>query len=498
MRKHPLPAIVSNIAPDLRRCIDRIREVLDDPEGLVTKKDLVGTGVFSQVTSTGNLEYSPPGAPESCNSPPAPLNLTAVGAMTSVILSWDGVAYNSCYSHTEIYRAATDDLGVAVLIGTTTSGVFADAVGSDSSKYYWVRFVNTLSASGAYNATIGVLGATSPDLEYVLDQLSEAYGTGSDAPFFQINTATTINGVSIPAGTYMKSAFMHDASITNAKIGNLAVDSAKIADASISTAKIALLAVDTAQIASAAITNAKINDLNASKITAGTISADRIGALSITAGKIKVVGTGAVTPGTIGAVAPGDVYSSRLDVAFFVNLDGSLATGESNSFPTGKHSDSTYSAATKGTRNFIGTNTVSWSASAGESAPSSTIADYAISQLEGATGTNFHVQLVSNNGYSFKNNTGAIKTLTANAYVNGVLASTATHSSYVYQWYNGSNIAYVTSSGDYVSTSPAAGLYPADGTDAANGLNLRSIKVDSSDVSFIDTLNLQCVVTDNN
>tara|TARA_R110002167_G_scaffold251399_1_gene457586 strand:- start:55 stop:702 length:648 start_codon:yes stop_codon:yes gene_type:complete len=187
--------------------------------------------------------------------------------------------------------------------------MFADAVGSDDSNYYWVRFVNVLSDTGPYNQTAGVAGATAPDLAYVFEQLTEAYGTGSDAPFFQLDSNTTINGVVIPAGTYIKEAKIYNGTITNAKIGALAVDSAKIAsaaivtakiaDAQITTAKIANLAVGAAQIANATITNAKINDLDASKITAGTINADRIGAGSIVASKVTLnpedVGAGAAS-----------------------------------------------------------------------------------------------------------------------------------------------------------------------------------------------------------
>ena len=53
------------------------------------------------------------------------------------------------------------------------------------------------------------------------------------SPFFHRTTATTINGVSVPAGTYMKAAYIHDATITNAKIADLAVDNAKIANVSV-------------------------------------------------------------------------------------------------------------------------------------------------------------------------------------------------------------------------------------------------------------------------
>ena len=52
-----------------------------------------------------------------------------------------------------------------------------------------------------------------------MEILVETFGTNSQSPFFQIdNTATTINGVQVPAGTYMKNAFIHNASITNAMV----------------------------------------------------------------------------------------------------------------------------------------------------------------------------------------------------------------------------------------------------------------------------------------
>jgi hypothetical protein len=86
--------------------------------------------------------------------------------------------------------------------------------------------------------------------------LSDAYGVTSSAPFFQVNSDTTINGVTVHAGTYIKAAFIADATISNAMIKD------------------------------AAINNAKIADLNAAKITAGILSADRIDAGAITGDKI--------------------------------------------------------------------------------------------------------------------------------------------------------------------------------------------------------------------
>ena len=92
------------------------------------------------------------------------------------------------------------------------------------------------------------------------------------SPFYVLTTPTTVNGVSVSAGTYMKAAYIANASIGNAQIRALAVDTAKIADASISTVKI----VD------ASITNAKVASIDATKITTGQLTADRIDSRSLT------------------------------------------------------------------------------------------------------------------------------------------------------------------------------------------------------------------------
>lgn len=63
---------------------------------------------------------------------------------------------------------------------------------------------------------------------------STGTGTGSwvlknpTIPFVVRTTATTINGVSVPAGVYIDDAYIANGTITNAKIGNAVIDSAKI------------------------------------------------------------------------------------------------------------------------------------------------------------------------------------------------------------------------------------------------------------------------------
>lgn len=59
-----------------------------------------------------------------------------------------------------------------------------------------------------------------------------APGGGNIIPFVVNTTPQTINGVDVPAGTYMDAAYVKNGTITNAKIANLAVDDAKIASLS--------------------------------------------------------------------------------------------------------------------------------------------------------------------------------------------------------------------------------------------------------------------------
>ncbi len=73
---------------------------------------------------------------------------------------------------------------------------------------------------------------------------------------FVIGTVNGVTTIMLDAST-----FIGDATITNAKIANLAVDSSKIANLSVGNAKIGSAAISTAKIQDAAITSAKIGFL---------------------------------------------------------------------------------------------------------------------------------------------------------------------------------------------------------------------------------------------
>lgn len=239
---------------------------------------------------------------------PRVTGLTASGAYRTITLTWNRLS-NENFSYNAIFRADTDDFGLAVLIGTTSADVYTDSVGNNQTKYYWVRSISKAGVAGL--VSLSATASTAIDQEYMLQQLQKAItelqlsssiklvdmtakgyfagikgansGTSSQLIFVADRTAFVssvsaasetpkylmvyqavdviddFGNITIPKGLYMDSTFIKNGSITNAKIGNLAAD----------------------------------------KITSGVIAAERIGAGSITADKLGVTSLSAITA-TIG------------------------------------------------------------------------------------------------------------------------------------------------------------------------------------------------------
>ncbi len=69
------------------------------------------------------------------------------------------------------------------------------------------------------------------------------------SPFMILNSPQVINGVTVAAGTYIKSAYIHDGSIDVAKIADATITSAKIGQGEIKSVNIGTAQVDTLQLA---------------------------------------------------------------------------------------------------------------------------------------------------------------------------------------------------------------------------------------------------------
>lgn len=150
--------------------------------------------------------------------------------------------------------------------------------------------------------------------KFSIAPVATSHSAADGSPFFHLTSSTSIGGVSVPAGTYMKAAYIHDATITNAKIAALAVDDAKIAS------------------------------LSAAKITAGTLDAARIGANSITADKISVSSLSAVSTST-GALTVGSTITvGSSGVGGLIKSLGKIFAGATNGYVFETLSDGTVRA----------------------------------------------------------------------------------------------------------------------------------------------------------
>ena len=125
----------------------------------------------------------------------------------------------------------------------------------------------------------------------------------------------------------IKTAHIGDAQITNTKIGNAAITSAKIQDASIVNAKIADAAITNAKIANATITGAKIAraTITNANIASATIGTAEIKDAAIINAKIA---NGAITSAKIGnaQILAAHIKDASITNAKIANLDASKIT----------------------------------------------------------------------------------------------------------------------------------------------------------------------------
>lgn len=186
--------------PEVRQlaiAFEKLKEIVELREGVrgsavdrnITWRDLFQQGIASIKVGTETYTSNPSGASafvgssNDLSTPPAPTNLTADGGMAVLILSWDDpVAAYKNHAYTEIWRSTENNIGTAVMIGTSQSFMYNDSVGSAAKYYYWIRFVSTSAVSGPYNAVDGVLGETSLDPGYVLSILA---GQISESQLYQ-------------------------------------------------------------------------------------------------------------------------------------------------------------------------------------------------------------------------------------------------------------------------------------------------------------------------
>ena len=142
----------------------------------LTWSDLEQTEIVVKSTKPGGgyLPSNPSPDPPDMTPPPVLQGVEASGGMTAIYVRWDDPALDGYY-HIEIHRSAENDVGTAVMVGTTMGNIFQDVVGSDTTtKYYWVRIVKQSGGEniiGPWHSTQGAEAAAASDPDWILGDL---------------------------------------------------------------------------------------------------------------------------------------------------------------------------------------------------------------------------------------------------------------------------------------------------------------------------------------
>ena len=170
-----LPQISSDIPRDLRMFTDRLREIIsaNGDDRFVTAKELANAGVV-KIERSGTVTNPT----QTVNRPPAPQNVTVVGDIQTIVISWDAPNFVG-FSMAEVWGNDTDDVNAAHKVGTSPGVNYRDPVGPLTSKYYWVRFVNTVGKPGPFASATGGLGETGDVVTYTVDDLKDDLAAGA-------------------------------------------------------------------------------------------------------------------------------------------------------------------------------------------------------------------------------------------------------------------------------------------------------------------------------
>jgi hypothetical protein len=212
-----IPAVPTVDSAAMANFLGAVKSWIDNASGagtngLATKQDLVATGV-AKLTVGGGIA---PGAVSSTTIPPAPTGLSVYASSTSNILTWDDpTSLYANHGNTEIFAASVDNFSLATLIASYKGGSFSHAIGADETRYYWIRFVSSSDVSGPFNDISGTVGTTPAASSSALDALTDPT---DPVPFFELLTPTVIDGVTIPAGRYLKKDYIFDGCISSEKI----------------------------------------------------------------------------------------------------------------------------------------------------------------------------------------------------------------------------------------------------------------------------------------
>lgn len=170
-----LPWISSNIPPDLRQFLERVREQLGGNE-YVRRVDYLNRTIPRNPTDP--VDPTPPPIPNPpCGSPvtpTTPTGLEVAAGFEAFLLTWDMPGYCG-HSHTEVYGLRRDgtssELGPQHKLGESRGVMYSHVVNQPQDYWcFWIKHVNTLGTAGPFTGA-GVCDKTALDPAAVIEVL---------------------------------------------------------------------------------------------------------------------------------------------------------------------------------------------------------------------------------------------------------------------------------------------------------------------------------------
>jgi hypothetical protein len=190
-----VPAVPAVTSGNLLEATKSLKQIVEVREGLVgnpldaniTFRDLLEAGAVTirpgwnpERRFTGGVSpimppwVNPDGYDPTTDltPPPKPLNAEVTGLFAMVQVEWAGMNAYRNHAYAEIWRAETNVIGNALLIGTSDSAFYVDSLGTSATRYYWVRFVSKANIKGPFQAVDGMVATTATDPALVLASLT--------------------------------------------------------------------------------------------------------------------------------------------------------------------------------------------------------------------------------------------------------------------------------------------------------------------------------------
>ena len=206
--------------------ITALETTVNDPATGVTATSGALTTLTSRVTNTENTNTSQGSAITALESTVnngttgVVATASALSTLTTRVTNVEGVNTSQASS--------ISTLQTTVGSHTTSIQTNAESINGIQGKYT-VKIDNNGYVTGYGLISSANNGTPTSEFMVVADKFSIApVATNGDAadgsPFFHLTTTTTVDGVSLPAGTYMKKAFITDLTSTNIRSASITAD----------------------------------------------------------------------------------------------------------------------------------------------------------------------------------------------------------------------------------------------------------------------------------